>query len=266
MLINATLDVSLGTLRFAEHISWTWQRLFRPEHLRTSMIIASTFFFLFGFNEMISDGLIVMLDSGLGSGVKSGLSSGVNMGIGVGLSAGVSYWLLLGLYQGIVQEHVEDQDRHLFNQGIRRSLHNGILISLVSASMLVEIDMLHNQLNTTMAYRLSHLLDYKQHNEWTLLISGFLLIWAMSGGLTILHHYLIRALLAHAHTFPFRAQPFLDDATSRILLRRIGGSYAFFHRRLQDYFADLPSQGHAPVSSVKQITKAPAGHEQQPPP
>jgi TIR domain len=33
------------------------------------------------------------------------------------------------------------------------------------------------------------------------------------------------------------AQVFLDDATSRILLRRIGGGYSFIHRRLLDYFA-----------------------------
>jgi hypothetical protein len=36
-----------------------------------------------------------------------------------------------------------------------------------------------------------------------------------------------------------RAQAFLNDATSRILLRRVGGGYNFIHRRLQDYFTDV---------------------------
>jgi hypothetical protein len=63
-------------------------------------------------------------------------------------------------------------------------------------------------------------------------------MWALSGGLTILRHYVIRWLLDRRRTFPWHAQAFLDDATTRILLRRVGGGYSFIHRRLQDYFAD----------------------------
>ncbi len=65
----------------------------------------------------------------------------------------------------------------------------------------------------------------------------------LSIGLSVLRHYVIRWLLARHHTFPFRASTFLDDATSRILLRRAGSGYSFIHRRLQDYFANaaLPS-------------------------
>jgi hypothetical protein len=32
---------------------------------------------------------------------------------------------------------------------------------------------------------------------------------------------------------------FLDYATERILLRRVGGGYVFVHRLLQEYFASL---------------------------
>jgi hypothetical protein len=76
---------------------------------------------------------------------------------------------------------------------------------------------------------------------WILVISGFLLMWAMSGGLTILRHYVIRWLLARARRFPWRAQAFLDDTTARILLQRVGGGYRFMHRRLLDFFADAQS-------------------------
>jgi hypothetical protein len=54
---------------------------------------------------------------------------------------------------------------------------------------------------------------------------------------SIIRRGVIRWLLARHRTFPFRAQAFLDDATTRILLRRVGGGYSFIHRRLQDYFA-----------------------------
>jgi hypothetical protein len=82
-------------------------------------------------------------------------------------------------------------------------------------------------------------LSYVLSVTWIWLLAGTVVMWILSGGLTVLRHYVIRWLLARHHTFPFRAQAFLDDATARILLRRVGGGYSFIHRRLQDYFADL---------------------------
>jgi hypothetical protein len=75
-------------------------------------------------------------------------------------------------------------------------------------------------------------------NIWIWLVTSLAVMWALFGGLTTLRHYVIRALLARHRIFPWRAQAFLDDATTRILLRRVGGGYSFIHRRLQDYFAD----------------------------
>lgn len=71
-----------------------------------------------------------------------------------------------------------------------------------------------------------------------LFLYSWLVVWAATGGLTILRHYTLRWLLAHSHTFPLDARRFLDDATARTLLRRVGGGYSFVHRRLLDYFAD----------------------------
>jgi hypothetical protein len=51
--------------------------------------------------------------------------------------------------------------------------------------------------------------------------------------------YLFRFWLWRTHLFPRRATSFLDDATARILLRRVGGGYSFIHRLLLDYFAVL---------------------------
>jgi len=44
----------------------------------------------------------------------------------------------------------------------------------------------------------------------------------MSGGLTIVHHYVIRWLLARSQRFPWPAQAFLDDAASRVLVQHVG--------------------------------------------
>jgi hypothetical protein len=52
-------------------------------------------------------------------------------------------------------------------------------------------------------------------------------------------HYILRFWLGCHGIFPWRAIPFLEDATARMLLRRVGGGYSFTHRLLLDYFADL---------------------------
>jgi hypothetical protein len=60
------------------------------------------------------------------------------------------------------------------------------------------------------------------------------------GGLVgIVQSYIVRFWLWHTHTFPLKAVRFLDDATARILLRRVGDGYSFWHRLLLDYFDDL---------------------------
>jgi hypothetical protein len=287
LLVSIILDASLGPPRFAERIHWTWQSLIRPGHLRTSVIVAGVVFLFFG----PIGGLGWELGGDFGYYALSD-------GLGVGLSVGLSYWLLLGLYQGLKQEHIEDQDRHQFNQGIRRSSRNGALISLVSASIIAGMGVLSVSLSAWLSAGLikglsgglgdglilrlikglgdglnaglftilsagpSFWLSLAQYLllsfMWILIVSGFLLMWAVSGGLTILRHYVIRWLLARSRRFPWRAQPFLDDATSRILLQRVGGGYRFMHRRLLDYFADL----NGVVTPVSVMTSAPASvHE-----
>ena len=70
---------------------------------------------------------------GLGSGLSVGLSAGLsNAGPSVGLSVGLSYWLLLGLSQGVSGATIEDKQRVVPNQGIRRSALNGLVFGLIS--------------------------------------------------------------------------------------------------------------------------------------
>ncbi len=150
---------------------------------------------------------------------------------------GPSYWLLLGLYNGLKQENVDEQSRDQFNQGIRCSLRNGLLISLIGAIIIATTEFVIDWLVVKLR---------EPKGDWLIpllllalvgLIAGMVVMWALSGGPTVLRHYVIRWLLARQQIFPFHAQVFLEDATSRILLRRVGGGYSFIHGRLQDYFA-----------------------------
>jgi hypothetical protein len=71
-----------------------------------------------------------------------------------------------------------------------------------------------------------------------LVISGALLIFLLTGGLAVLRHSIVRRLLWRSRAFPLLAPQFLDDATARFLLRRVGGGYSFVHRLLLDHLAD----------------------------
>jgi hypothetical protein len=77
---------------------------------------------------------------------------------------------------------------------------------------------------------------------------GFLLIvglgWGLLRGLTggwgaCLQHAALRFLLRLDNLAPLNYTRFLDYATERIFLRKVGGGYIFVHRLLQDYFAEL---------------------------
>lgn len=71
---------------------------------------------------------------------------------------------------------------------------------------------------------------------------GFLfavLGWLQFGGQAYVQHYLLRWLLYNAKFTPWTYVHFLDYATERILLRKVGGSYIFIHRQLLEYFARI---------------------------
>jgi len=59
------------------------------------------------------------------------------------------------------------------------------------------------------------------------------------GGLAVIQHFALRFVLSRKGLLPWKLVPFLDYATERIFLRKVGGGYVFVHRMLMDYFADL---------------------------
>lgn len=267
--LSAILGYEGGTFRLAERLRWNGRHLIRLGHLRDSILFASLLVLVFWPIFLLSYELGLWLGSvliyqpevELSGGLNVALPIGLSYGLSIGLISGLSYWLLFGLYQGLVQERIEDQDRRSFNQGIRRSLRNGILISLLGGGLAMGIGILGITLGSGLSGGLSSDLGGGQSQivssgmngglsygvnvslswGWFFAISAGLIVWGVVGGLTILRHYIIRLLLARSHMFPWCAQAFLDDATSRILMRRVGGGYSFVHRRLLDYFADAHS-------------------------
>jgi len=75
----------------------------------------------------------------------------------------------------------------------------------------------------------------------------FTLEFAMiRGGIACIEHYVLRWRL---RSLPCQYARFLDYATERILLRKVGGGYMFAHRLLLEYFVALPTRGEIPTST-----------------
>ena len=69
--------------------------------------------------------------------------------------------------------------------------------------------------------------------------------------------FLLRFWLWRSHLFPWQGASFLEDATARILLRRIGDGYSFTHRLLLDHFADLDQMGPSTTSVADPVLRLP---------
>ncbi|SRR6266851_1671296 len=281
VLVSLILEVQKEDVHLTERLRWTWtsliRSLFASRHLRTTVVIASIVLILVG----LGSGTFVVFYKPPYGWQSGGLIYGLGRGLIEGLSAGLSFWLLLGLFQGISHERVEDQDRRVFNQGIRRSFRNSRIMGIISGAVIGATGVLSGALSAGLNEW--DLLTFSNHvpiielnvdlgrglraalfsvpyialsTGLLLVVSGGLLVWASYGGLAVLRHAVLRLLLWRTHTFPWRAAPLLEDATARILLRRVGGGYSFTHRLLLDYLADL-NVGTLSALPAAQRTKSP---------
>ena len=122
------------------------------------------------------------------------------------------------------------------NQGIWLSLRNGGLIGLISGlivggSYWLGRSLIHQWADLATVY--------------TSLVAGVLFFMGVSywyGIVDGIQHYTLRLILWWRGEIPWNYARFLDYATSRIILRKVGGGYIFIHRLLMEHFADLKSE------------------------
>jgi uncharacterized membrane protein len=271
-LIGLAVGAQTGDIRLTEHLRWTWESLrrglFISRHLRRTLFLVCLVTIFTALSSGLSEALYIGLGSGFYYPLIFGLGFGLSYGLSYGLSIGLSYWFLFGLFQGVSQEQIEDQDRRVTNQGIRRSFQNSVIMGILSGGIIGVIgifsawlsEALNAGLNTGLleamggngltqplsqalsdglSAGLSIKLSAGLSTGLLIGVGGGCFVFLLSGGLSVLRHYLIRLLLWRSQTFPRQAVSFLDDATARVLLRRVGGGYSFTHRLLLDHFADL---------------------------
>ncbi|KST64026.1 NACHT domain-containing protein [Mastigocoleus testarum] len=59
------------------------------------------------------------------------------------------------------------------------------------------------------------------------------------GGATCIQHFILRFILYINNNIPWNYGRFLDYATERIFLQKVGGGYIFIHRMLMEHFAQM---------------------------
>ncbi len=135
--------------------------------------------------------------------------------------------LVGGLRRGVVASKARP------NEGLRLSLRYGTRVGLAFAlaAALVFILLFSLGMNATVDFGLR--LQFALRLGITLGLMA--LLWY--GGIEVLHHAALRALLRREGSVPVRYVDFLDHAVDLIFLRRVGGGYIFIHQLLQDYFA-----------------------------
>ena len=172
---------------------------------------------------------------GLGTGLGVGLGVGASYGLDLGLRAGLSSLLFTGLVFGLSVGEIKTKTTP--NEGIQRSARMALVFGLGGV--------LAGGLTGGLFSRLGVWLGLEWPFWFEPLVLG--LIGRLDfGGLTCLQHLVLRLLLIRNGSAPWRYAGFLDYATERIFLRKVGGGYIFIHRLLQDYFATRYTSGCPP--------------------
>ncbi len=169
--------------------------------------------------------------AGVGAAVSlNGLSASADqllLSIGLGCLVSVPTALFVsGLTSDTVQRTTQP------NEGMRRSFRNALRMGLVIGCAL---------------FIMGFLITVPVHGlVFAVSLSTFIgvaigYVGAMIyGGLPLIQHVILRAVLAREGVIPWNLARFMDYAVSLIFLRRVGGGYIFVHRYLLEHFASQP--------------------------
>ncbi|MFK7802345.1 MAG: NACHT domain-containing protein [Anaerolineae bacterium] len=120
--------------------------------------------------------------------------------------------------------------RHAPAEGIRASLRNGFLITLIAGALFSGTGAVMDAW-------------YEANGLFLFMVLSTILPVAFTwyGGMTWVQHQVVKFLLARQNKLPFKLTDWLEQMASAGLLRQVGGGYIFIHRSLLEFFADSES-------------------------
>jgi hypothetical protein len=76
------------------------------------------------------------------------------------------------------------------------------------------------------------------YDGWEFWLSGPIFGLIFGGGVCI-QHFNLRLILYKKDRIPWNYARFLDYASERLLMKKVGGGYVFYHRMLMEHFARI---------------------------
>ncbi len=196
----------------AESLRWSW---------REALLLGLAAFAAAAF---VSTLIYLLQQNQLSDALTDGLIDGAFFG-SIGLVFG-------GFKSGVMQGTTQP------NQGIRLSIRNSVLAAVIAGCLLTVVTLL---LYVVMAI----LFPSDQSWFWNVMSSlGYgvataAIVGLWLGGMDVIQHYVLRRLLVREQHAPWKYSSFLDYASDRIFLRKVGGGYIFVHRLLMEHFAAM---------------------------
>ena len=214
-LLGGLVFVLKSNITLAERLIWSWKKV--------------------GSGPLWK--LLWVLLGGLSSGLGAGLRSGLLWGLGTGLVVGLFFVLFFVLVGGLEGKQAITRDTSYAGKGLSHSARNGLLVVLFFGPLVGLFFGLFVVLFFGPLVGLFFGLNVG-------LGAG---LFGLEAGLffglgAALQHLTLRFWLARMDGLPWKAIAFLDDACERALLKRVGGTYRFFHQVGLEYFADLEQQ------------------------
>ena len=152
-----------------------------------------------------------------------------------------SFGALLGALFGMLRGGLTGPDierRTAPNQGIRKSAINAATFALIGG---LTLGTFWGLLNLSCAVVMTRLVP--EASDWLrFLLPNVLFFGLLSGlvpGAAGIQHFALRFILWCRGLAPWDYASFLDYATERMLLQRVGGRYWFMHELLRDHFAAI---------------------------
>lgn len=211
-----------------EKVSWSWQKAKSTlmQELRFGLV----------------KGLILALLSGLIVGLATRSPNNALIAVpSFGMIFGVIGALIGALSSGL--DSVEVEQRTVPNQGIKNSAKNFTIFLLICGVIGAVI-------LGVLIWVIEHIRMTKTPEILPVIITGMIIggMIVMSvgmitgrkfGGAACIQHFHLRLILCQKGRIPWNYARFLDYASKRLLMKKVGGGYIFYHRMLMEHFAQV---------------------------
>lgn len=219
--------IPVTSIQMVEKISWSWRRYREVLRFLPRFVVAS------GLLVFVFIGLLIGLLTGVVDGLRNGLSVGIADGLHYGLEFELELVLPLLLLVVVFIMITGGLDKTTFEKHQRVKPNQGIHSSGWIALRLAMIYWLLGTLLALLGFWVLSTL-------WGTLMGGIpasvlvgltfgFFMGLYHGGRAYLNHYTLRFYLWRTGVMPLNYVRFLEEATKRKLLVRVGGSYRFIY-------------------------------------